>query len=310
MANLTDIIAFIVIWLNIIIGTLLLIFGLVGNCLNVYVFTRPTYRNATAVRYLLAGSVASCIQLINTLLLRILTDGFQVSIGQSNDRYCQSHTLIAFVASLCAITYPCWASFDQFISTSRNPIIRLQWNSKRFVNPAIFSTMIFWIIVYIPSCIFIRSLGSNCIYINQILNFIYSYGIIPIGYCILPIILLTYFNIGIVKNLRDAPVIIVSNINKRMARQVHRMLVPQLIILILSGLPFVSQTLYATATASIVKGTDRLAIENLIGQITRLLFYLNYISSFYIYVITSNEFRRIIQNIPSRHATITVVPNV
>jgi hypothetical protein len=95
-----------------------------------------------------------------------------------------------------------------------------------------------------------------------------------------------------------------------MARQVHRMLVPQLIILILSGLPFVSQTLYATATASIVKGTDRLAIENLIGQITRLLFYLNYISSFYIYVITSNEFRRIIQNIPSRHATITVVPNV
>jgi hypothetical protein len=47
-------------------------FGIIGNCLNVNVFTR----HATVVYYLLAGSVA--------LLLRILTDGFQVSIGQWN----------------------------------------------------------------------------------------------------------------------------------------------------------------------------------------------------------------------------------
>ena len=313
MSDLTNTLALIVQWLNIIVGILILTFGLVGNCLNVYVFTRHVYRNATAVHYLLAGSVASCIQLINTLLLRILTDGFYVVIGAWNDRYCQTHNLIAAVASLCAITYPCWASFDQFISTSRNPIIRLKWNSKRIVIPAIFLTMLFWLIISIPLNIFSRAFGSTCRSTYPITSFIYAYGVIPIGYGILPIILLIYSNIGIINNLRNAPVVIVSNVNRRMARQVHRMLVPQLIILILSGVPFILQTMYATATATMVKGTDRLAIENIIGHITRLFFYLNYISSFYIYILTSSEFRRIIQNlfyhrhnILSRH--VTVVP--
>jgi len=77
-----------------------------------------------------------------------------------------------------------------------------------------------------------------------------------------------------------------------MAKQVQRMLVPSLSILILSGIPFAIQTLYSTATALIMKNANRLAIENLLGQITRLLFYLNYVSSFYIYISMSNEFRK------------------
>ena len=66
-------------WLNIIAGSLLFIFGVIGSLLTIYVFTRPTFQNASSVRYLLAGSIASLVQLIHTLLPRILTDGFDIS---------------------------------------------------------------------------------------------------------------------------------------------------------------------------------------------------------------------------------------
>jgi len=297
MTNLTEILTLASSRLNIIVGIFLFIIGIIGNCLNIYVFTRPVYRNTTSGLYLLACSIASCIQIIHTLLFRILSDGFQVSIVKSNDYYCEIRNLIAAVGSLCAIYYPCWTSFDQFISTSRNSITRQNWSSKRFVSRVIFLTILFWFIIFLPNSIFTRALNNNCINNNKIIIYIYSYGITPISYVILPIILFTYFNIGIVKNLRDTPVFIVSNTNKRMARQVHRMLVPQLIILILSGVPFALQLLYSSATISTTKDANRIAIENLIGHITRLLFYLNYVSSFYIYILMSSEFRRIIQNL-------------
>ena len=294
MTDLSDTLATVILRLNIIAGIFIFLFGIVGNCGNIYVFSRPVYRKTNAGIYLLIASVASIIQIVHTLLPRILSDGFQISIVQSNDRYCQSRFIIAGVASLCAISYPCWASFDQYMSTSRNANRRTRWSSKRFVRLSILLTIVFWSILFLPGSIFTRASNNICIGSHLSISTMYSYGMTPFGYFFLPITLLLYFNLGIVKNLRDTSGVVVTNTNKRMARQVHRMLVPQLIILILSGLPFVSQTLYGTITASWSKDENRQAIENLIAHITRLSFYLNYMSSFYVHMLTSSEFRRII----------------
>jgi hypothetical protein len=173
MTDIPDVLNSIVEWLNIIIGIFLLTFGIIGNCLNIYVFTRPAYRNRTTVLYFLACSVASCIQLLNTLLPRILSDGFQISIVKSNNFYCQIRNLISAVASLCAISYPCWASFDQFLSTSRNPITRQHWSSKRFISWVIFSTALFWFIIFLPNTIFTRSSSNTCITNNLQFHLLY-----------------------------------------------------------------------------------------------------------------------------------------
>lgn len=312
MTSLVDIFTLISIWLNILVGLSLFIFGIGGNCLIIYVFTRPIYRNTTSVIYLVAFSVASCIQIIHTLGPRILSDGFQVPIVKSNILYCQFRNIISSTASLCAISYPCWASFDQLILTSRNAATRLQWSSKRFAYRTIAATALFWFIVDLPLGIFTTAIGSVCTYSNSIVTIIYSYIIIPLVYGIIPTILFAYVNIRIVNNLRIAPIAIVSNTNKRMSKQVQRMLVPQLIVLILSGFPFAIQTVYATATAYTPKDATRVAIEPLIGHITRLLFYLNFVSAFYIYVVMSKEFRKVVknlvykQNIVSAHASVVV----
>ncbi|CAF1295948.1 unnamed protein product [Adineta steineri] len=279
-------------FLNIVVGLLLFIFGVTGNFLTIYIFTRATFRNAPSVRYLLAGSIASLIQLFQTLLPRILGDGFGIPIINSSTLQCQIRITIASVATLCSISFPCWASFDHFVSTSSNAAIRHYWTSKKFIYRAILITVIFWLIVFLPVNMVSRAVGESCIGNNIILSSVYSYGIIPLTYSILPIIAIIYFNRGIVRHLKQSRIVGYNQTRNRLVKQVRRMLIPQLMIIIISGIPFSINTIYSISTSSIHKDPLRLAIESLILQLVRLLFYLNYVCSFYIYILMSSEIRQ------------------
>ncbi|CAF1398084.1 unnamed protein product [Adineta ricciae] len=279
-------------WLNIIAGIALFAFGLVGNCFNIYIFTRPRFRRAPSIQYLLAGSIANLIQLGQTLLPRILGDGFGIPIIQSSTIHCQIRLTLAAVATLCSISYPCWASFDHAVSTSQSASIRHYYTSKRFVYCAIFGTIFFWFIVYIPSTLHSRATKEVCTGTNYIITCIYSYGISPTAYSILPITFICYFNHRIIRNLQQMKRInSIGVVNTRLVRQVRRMLIPQLIVLIMSGIPFSIQTIYSVVTISTSKDSVRQAAEGVIFNLVRLLFYLNYVCSFYIYIVKSSEIR-------------------
>jgi hypothetical protein len=322
MSDIVDNIALTIHLLNIIIGLLLFTFGIIGNFLSIFILTRRTFRNAPSVRYLMASSTANFIQLAQTLLPRILSDGFGIPIVKSNTQYCQARSIVAATATLCSLSYPCWASFDQFACTSQNAATRHNWTSKRFVYRAIFSTIIFWLIFYLPTNIATQAVGESCIGTNTIITYIYGFGVTPLAYSVFPIVAICYFNIGIVRNLRASRVTGLVQLNDRLARQVRRMLLPQLILLIISGIPFSIQTIYSLVTASIQKDPVRSAIENLILTIVRLLFYLNYACSFYIYIIMSSEVRKefkklfwktntiLPQATALPQATIVIAPNV
>ncbi|CAF1071130.1 unnamed protein product [Adineta ricciae] len=279
-------------WLNIIAGIALFAFGLVGNCFNIYIFTRPRFRRAPSVQYLLAGSIANLIQLGQTLLPRILGDGFGIPIIQSSTIHCQIRLTLAAVATLCSISYPCWASFDHAVSTSQYASTRHYYTSKRFVYCAIFGTVFFWFIVYVPSTLHIRATKEVCAGSNYIITCIYSYGISPAAYSILPIALICYLNYRIVRNLQQMKRVNSIGVrNTRLVRQVRRMLIPQLIVLIISGIPFSIQTIYSVGTMAMSKDSVRQAAEGVILNLVRLLFYLNYVCSFYVYIVKSSEIR-------------------
>ncbi|CAF4024055.1 unnamed protein product, partial [Rotaria sp. Silwood1] len=96
--------------------------------------------------------------------------------------------------------------------------------------------------------IFSKANGESCNTTSIINTYIYAYGVTPMAYTILPMGVVIYFNIGIVRNLRQSRFIGIVHINNRLVRQVRRMLIPQLIILILSGIPYSIQTIYSVAT--------------------------------------------------------------
>jgi hypothetical protein len=64
----------------------------------------------------------------------------------------------------------------------------------------------------------------------------------------------------------------------------------------ISSIPYGIQFVYAAITLNLTKDKYRLAQENLFLQITRLSYYINFISAFYIYYISSQQIRSVIKH--------------
>jgi len=63
----------------------------------------------------------------------------------------------------------------------------------------------------------------------------------------------------------------------------------------ISSIPYGIQFLYAAITLNSPKDEYRTAQENLFSHITRLSYYINFISAFYIYYISSQQIRSMIK---------------
>ena len=64
----------------------------------------------------------------------------------------------------------------------------------------------------------------------------------------------------------------------------------------ISSIPYGIQFLYAAITLNVAKNEYRLAQERLLVQITRLSYFINFISAFYIYYFSSEQIRSTIHH--------------
>ena len=301
---------------NIVVGMIMFIVGVIGSIFIGFIFlTQRAFRQNPCIHYLLAGTVSNFIMLANVLLPRILNDGFGIPMYNANEIFCRERLYMSGVASLCAIYFPCWAAFDQYVSSSRNPSVRHRWSSVKFARKAIIATIMVSTIISIPNWIYNGIVQGICIGTNVQFNQYNAYFLVPLFYGVIPLILISFLTLFMVRNIRS---VVVSNMSNYIARQIRRMLIPQLIVIAVAGIPFSVQTAYATSTAAVPKDTLQRAIENLIFHIVRLLFYCNYIFSFYIYVLMSNEVRKSLRRLlftficrqkrPTRIQTMTMAP--
>ena len=276
--------------LNIVVGTIIFVLGTVGTILIGSIFlTQQAFRQNTCIHYLLAGLVANLLLLVNVLLPRILTDGFALPLYTENEIFCRQRLYMSAAGSLCAIYFPCWAAFDQYASTSRAVSFRQRWSSVKFARQAIIVTILVSVVIPLPHLIFNGITRGICMGISRPFNQFNAYVYIPLFHGLIPVVTISFFTSSIIRNLR-----VRSNCNSsnHLARQLRRMLFPQLIIIVVSSVPFGIQAAYATITADTKKDAVQLAIEQLLFHIARLLFYCNYIGSFYIYILMSSEVRK------------------
>ena len=120
-----------------------------------------------------------------------------------------------------------------------------------------------------------------------------TYVFTPLVYGLGPAGVITYCTLGTVQNLR------LSNIrksNEKLTKQVRAMLMPQLIILAISGIPFGFQGVYLEITSGNTKDAFQIALENFFGQVILIFYHFNYVFTFYIYLYKSSEFRKALKN--------------
>jgi len=250
---------------------------------------------------MLIGSLASLIQIIFGLVILIISEGFQIDWTLTNIAWCKIRTYIAVCASLTALSCFVLTAMDRFFSTCR----QIKWrylNSVYFAKQICLLTIIIWMLAAIPILIYTIPISTKraCVSSSLIWSQIFTYFFNLFCYGIFPWFFMSLFGILTIKNLRQIHRQRINPLSipvlTRMARIDHQLttiLFVQIIISIISSIPYCIQNIYNNLTQTIIKTQYRQAQENLFLQIVRLAFYLNYVSTFYVNYLSSPIFRRL-----------------
>ena len=76
-------------YLTLYLGSFMLIAGLFGSVMNLWLFTRRCFRKSPCSRLILTSSILDIIHLISALFLRILADGFHFDPASSSTIACR-----------------------------------------------------------------------------------------------------------------------------------------------------------------------------------------------------------------------------
>jgi hypothetical protein len=189
--------------LNYVFAIPMLILGMMGSTLIIIVFTQKrAFRRNTSLTYLLAGAIITGIHLPTIYIQMILVYGFDVSLMNTNESACHEHTYLRYVTTVAAISFPCWAAFDQYVGTSRDVNVRNRWSSLRLVRSVIIFTVIFWIFFYIPIIFYTGIINGVCVFKPGLYTQFNTYIFTPLVYGVGPAVVITYSTLGTVRNLR------------------------------------------------------------------------------------------------------------
>jgi hypothetical protein len=253
---------------------------------------------------MLIGSVANLIQISSSLSDQIIDQGFEIHWTGDSIIWCKIRSYIAQCASLTALSCLVLSVIDRFLSTCQ----QIKWrrlNSIYTARQISSFVIIFWIFVSIPTLIYAKPIEISfdqrlCTYTSVIWSKIIIYFFNLCCYGIFPWVLMSFFGCLTFRNLHQIRTrrigIFPSVTLSRMARidhQLNTMIFLQITICFLTSIPFCIEIFYKNITATIEKNNYRQAQEYLIEQISYLIFYFNYISSFYINYSSSIIFRQV-----------------
>jgi len=291
---------------------IILIFGLSGNILNLIIFTRQTFLKQSCSLYFLCISLNNITMYLIGLITRIIDDGFQLNLIYNNTNiYCKIRNYLVYTLFSISSWLLVLVSFDHLFSINQSTLQRQFYCSYRMAFKLISLIILICILVHIHMLIFYgyylkldsyNQLILTCTTNGFVYNLFFPFFIL-IFYSLLPPLLMSIINILTIKNFRKSRRQINSLTMFSLSRtmkirrdinQLIKVLTLQIFILILFTIPHSIYWLYIVFTLLMNSIKTNLTKEyvNLALNITRILLYINYGSSFYIQIMISKTFRR------------------
>lgn len=265
----------------------ILIFGLIGNILNVFIFTRRSLIKNPCIMYLLSTTIVNFNVLIFGCFIRGLTDVFGIDLLSTNLPFCRIRYYILHGSMALSSWFMVLAGIDRYWISSRN-YQRRRLSNRKYACYLVFLTTLICFIIYshVLGLFTIEQLssGPNCNAQSGTYRVFYDFFYFA-TYSFTPPILMMIIEVATFRNFHQIRTRINPNPNniqlKKRDRQLIRMLLIQLTIIVICTLPIAIQKLYTTFTLNVPKDAYRLAVENLFVQITRQLAFFNSGISFY-----------------------------
>ncbi|UJR16704.1 hypothetical protein I4U23_003604 [Adineta vaga] len=286
----------------------LLFFGIIGNILNLFIFTRKTFHNNICVIYFLGSTIFDSFVIIVGLLPRLF-NGYGIDLSQN------------FAILSWFIGFAC---IERYLSSSIS-VYKRQWFTKKRTYASMIIILIFGFIAFgehfycidinqnlfgAPQSCYQLKLNTECQIMDSLLQLIFE--------ILIPVLMMIIFGFLTVQNIHNQrsrinAVQIVDtsvtttvemirtnhlstfegkrNIQKRDA-QLLTMLLVQVGVFAISTFPIGVYKLYSIATIHEIKSTLQRSIENTIFNISVISLFFNNCITFYIYTLFGSVFRR------------------
>lgn len=297
-------------------GIVMYIFGSIGNILNIWVFiiwSRPPRRwhkhnrksrTSNSSLYLLASSISNLIVILYPLLTRIMFDGYQYQVTEQNVFIlCKFRFYIMHTCDFISLICICMATLDRYLISSRNVRLRKLSTNRRRTKLIIFILVCVISLHGLPIAVFFEVSNENqCSILSRFYSYYYLYSFQIFLHGIFPIVFLSIFGMLTFRQLKR-----MSNRHRRhhhrrhrhgtisSGKQLTRMLLLMSTAIILSCIPYaIQQCLHVMLLNSDHSKSSAFFLFHVISHI---LYYTNPVSSFYIYYISTPNFRSQVQKI-------------
>ncbi|CAF4402977.1 unnamed protein product, partial [Didymodactylos carnosus] len=255
----------------------IVLFGTIGNVLNVLVFSRGSLRTNPCAVYFLSSSILALLCLYSGISSRILL-GFGVDPSTTSTVLCKLRIYTVYVTATISAWCTAFATVDRYFCSCQSVYLRnlskLKISYRLITVATVASLLIYMEIFYCYEANQISGpfpcYGKNsaCRYFNSL---VYAFF-----YIILPLMVMVIFGILTVGNVRKLNRLVApasSTIggstalaptvsSKKNDRQLTKMLLVQVLILTILNVPYAIQLVYSTFSANIYKSPLQLAIEN------------------------------------------------
>ncbi|UJR07119.1 hypothetical protein I4U23_011407 [Adineta vaga] len=234
-------------------GIPVFIFGLIGNCLNIVMFSsRKLFPSSPCQLYLLTGSISSLVAIVIPLSLRILI-GLQYDLTKTNLFLCKARQYLGHISILASLTCVSLATIDRYLISCRE--IRLRQMSKMSTARRLcVALVVFWSLHALPIVIMVNiypAAANQTVCVNRSTAYGYylNYFIILILYNILPLAIfvvfgwLTWRNVHKIHQRRIGPELQRLPTNQRQEYQLTRMLLLQICSISISTIPYTINSL-------------------------------------------------------------------
>ncbi|CAF0783844.1 unnamed protein product [Adineta steineri] len=296
--------------LNYYLSIFIIIFGIIGNILNILVLSQRSLRSNSSAIYFLASAIVGIIVIISGLISRMLS-ACNLDLTLTIDWICKVRNFILYNSRTIFLWMIVLATIDRWLSSSISINLRSMSNLKN-VQRSIIIILIYSCLINIPILYcykanlsdILRACYGSTYSCRLTTDLIYAFGTV-----LLPLLLMIIFGLLTIKNVRHLQSrvhaingVMISLENRTLSsnksghlpakktdRQLLKMLLVQVTLLFLFTSPHAIQKVYSSFASSPPSGSLDNAVQNFIFTILTLIALAASGTPFYIYTLTGGS---------------------